>query len=127
MQLSLRNRSNDFLTIDKIRSSAFSTLRIKCHAMKVFFISFVNVKFITHLIAMKLKQPKRLNVNWLSIKRLRVAKKLAWRLLLLSKKRCVEKKDYYVLKLFEILCFQNGNTSLKNGVNFFFSFSVGSL
>ena len=63
---------------------------------------------------MKLKQPKRLNVNWLSIKRLRVAKKLAWRLLLLSKKRCVEKKDYYVLKLFEILCFQNGNTSLKN-------------
>jgi hypothetical protein len=41
---------------------------------------------------MKLKQPKRLNVNWLSIKGLRVAKKLAWRLLLLSKKRCVEKK-----------------------------------
>ena len=37
MQLSLRNHSNDFLTIDKIRSSAFSTLRIKCHAMKVFF------------------------------------------------------------------------------------------
>ena len=36
--------------------------------MKVFFISFVNVKFKTHLIAMKLKQPKRLNVNWLSIK-----------------------------------------------------------
>ena len=57
---------------------------------------------------------------------LRVAKKLAWRLLLLSKKPCVEKDDY-VLKLFEILCFQNGNTSLKNGVNFFFSFSVGSL
>ena len=68
MQLSLRNHSNDFLTIDKIRSSAFSTLRIKCHAMKVFFISFVNVKFITHFITMKLKQPKRLNVNCLSIK-----------------------------------------------------------
>ena len=51
--LSLRNHSNDFSTIDKIRSSAFSTLCIKCHAMKVFFISFVNVKFITHLIAMK--------------------------------------------------------------------------
>jgi hypothetical protein len=59
---------------------------------------------------------------------LRVAKKLAWRLLLLSKKRCVEKgKDDYVLKLFEIPCFQNGNTSLKHGVNFFFSFLVGSL
>ncbi len=44
---------------------------------------------------------------------LRVAKKLAWRLLLLSKKRCVEKgKDDYVLKLFEILCFQNGNTQV---------------
>jgi hypothetical protein len=59
---------------------------------------------------------------------LRVAKKMAWRLLLLSKKRFVEKgKDDHVLKLFEILCFQNGNTSLKNGVNFFFSFSVESL
>jgi hypothetical protein len=100
--------------------------------MKVFFISFVNVKFITHLIAMKLKQPKKIErklaIHQARAQGLRIEKKLAWRLLLLSKKRCVEKgKDDHVLKLFEILCFQNRNTSLKNGVNFFFSFSVGSL
>ncbi len=74
------------------------------------------------------KIERKLAIHQARAQGLRVAKKLAWRLLILSKKRCVEKgKDDYVLKLFEILCFQNGNTSLKNGVNFFFSFSVGSL
>ena len=74
------------------------------------------------------KIERKLAIHQARAQGLRVAKKLAWRLLLLSKKRCVEKeKDDYVLKLFEILYFQNGNTSLKNGVNFFFSFSVGSL
>jgi hypothetical protein len=83
--------------------------------MKVFFISFVNVKFISFdcdEIKTTKKIKRKLAIHQARAQGLRVAKKLAWRFLLLSKKRCVEKgKDDYVLKLFEILCFQNGNTS----------------
>ena len=50
---------------------------------------------------------RKLAIHQARAQGLRVAKNLAWRLLLLSKKRCVEKgKDDYVLKLLEIMCFK---------------------
>jgi hypothetical protein len=64
------------------------------------------------------KIERKLAIHQARAQRLRVAKKLAWRLLLFSKKRCVEKgKDDYVSKF---CVFKTGTHKFKKWCKFLF-------
>ena len=64
------------------------------------------------------KIERKLAIHQARAQRLRVAKKLAWRLLLISKKRCVEKgKDDYVSKF---CVFKTGTHKFKKWYKFLF-------
>ena len=82
MQLSLRNHSNDFLTIDKIRSFFFNTsYKMSRNESLFYFVRECEIYNSFHCDEIKTtkKIERKLAIHQARAQGLRVAKKLAWR------------------------------------------------